>query len=655
MSLSSRVALLSTAVLVACGGGGGGSSPPPPAPPPPAAGYSVSGQVRVADNTLVDSDVNDNLAPYLANDSIATAQALPNPVSLGGYANVAGQGPTGRSRAAGDRNDYFRINAVAGQRVALMVAEPAAGDLDLYLYNAAETQVASSVGTGKLEGVTIPATGTYYVRVTAYSGASNYVLALGQQAAASLGEGNADALVSTDDFVPGELIVRWRPTSGNRANAMSAHGLSRKAGTDGADWLVGIDDPTRVLQGDRNAATLSAQERKSATLLAIKRLRADPAVAYAEPNYIRRAHATPVDPFYRLQWHYPLINLPQAWDVTTGSNTVRVAVIDTGVLLRHPDLQGQLLPGYDFITDPASARDGDGPDNNPDDPGDNNTPGGSSSFHGTHVAGTIAASSNGTLGVAGVGWGVRIMPLRVLGAGGGTTYDIMQAMLYAANLTNATGARPTQRADIINLSLGGGGFSQAEQNVFNQVRAAGVIIVASAGNEHTTTLSYPASYDGVISVSAVNIRKTLTSYSNSGSRVDVAAPGGDSGDVNGDGYSDEVLSTAGDDSSGQINYVYAFKSGTSMAAPHVAGVIALMKSVVPGLTPDTVDTLLAAGRLTVDIGTPGRDDLYGHGLIDALKAVQAAQNIGGTAPALLVAAPGALNFAPGITTQALTV
>lgn len=669
MSLSSRLALLAATVFVtACGGGGGdgGGSPPPPPAPPPASSYQVSGQIRVADNTLVDSDVNDRNAPYAPNDTAAQAQAVPNPVSLAGYVNVAGQGPIGRSRTPGDRSDYFRIDAVAGQTVSLVVADPLAGDVDLYLYDENEVEVDASEDTGRLESVTIPTTGRYFVRAYAFSGASGYALALGQPNA----NGAGSSLRRSADFVPGEVIVRWRQPAqvlqaGKRsaASALSVHALSKVAGATEGDWLLTLDSPRSLLaqsaSGRQTApqatnAPLSTHDLKAATLQAIKRLRSDPAVLYAEPNYIRRKQAVPIDPYYNLQWHYPLINLPAAWDITTGSNSVTVAVIDTGVLLNHPDLQGQLLPGYDFITDPGNAADGDGPDANPNDPGDGATPGGSS-FHGTHVAGTIAASSNTTRGVAGVAWGARIMPLRVLGRRGGTSFDIMQAVRYAAGLDNSSGTLPARRADIMNLSLGGTGSSQAEQSAYDDARAQGVIIVAAAGNDANAVLNYPASYDGVISVSAVGIRKTLASYSNFGSRVDVAAPGGDGGDLNGDGYQDLVLSTHGDDSGGGITYNYGFLAGTSMATPHVAGVLALMKSVNPDLTPDDIDRLLAAGRLTTELGSAGRDDQFGHGLIDALKAVQAAQNGTAPTPALLVATPGTLNFAPGSTTQTLAL
>lgn len=672
MSHTRFAVLLATAFLASCGGGGGGSNPP--APPPAPSTYQLSGQIRTAENTLVDSDVNDLLAPYAANDGFTTAQPLPNPGTLGGYVNLAGSGSSGRSTTIGDRNDYFRIDANAGQAISLVVADPSAGDLDLYLYDEAQALVASSTGTGKLEYVPVNTSGRHYARVHAYSGHGNYVLTVGKSnAAAAAAAASSGALLSMAEFVPGEIIVRWRQSGAitssgksSHSTVMAAHTLSKVAGAPESDWLLKLESPAthllratdeRVALGRGTTQPLSAVELKSATLSAIKRLRANPNVEYAEPNYIQRAHAVPNDTHYPLQWHYPLISLPAAWDITTGSSSVIVGVIDTGVLLNHPDLQGQLVPGYDFITDPASAGDGDGPDNDPNDVGDADAPGGGSSFHGTHVAGTIAASTNNGLGVAGVAGGARVMPLRVLGLGGrGATFDITQAVLYAARLPNSSGTLPPQRADIINLSLGGSSPSQSAQAAYAQARAQGVIIVASAGNDGNSVPMYPASYDGVVSVSAVNINKALSNYSSFGSTVDIAAPGGEESDVNGDGYIDQVLSTWADDSSGQAAHGYRFYQGTSMAAPHVAGVFALMKSVNPALTPNDIDALLVAGRLTVDIGTPGRDNSFGHGLIDALKAVQAAPNGGGGTPALpvLVATPSVLNFSPDTNTQTFT-
>jgi len=408
--------------------------------------------------------------------------------------------------------------------------------------------------------------------------------------------------------------------------------------------LAGVRDGARVSE-----RTADKYETLSAIASLSKSLRKAQRKAIVAPNYIRHALTVPNDPYYHYQWSYSSINLPLAWDITTGSSSVIVAVIDTGILPHHPDIEGQLVPGYDFISDTQESRDGDGIDSDPTDPGDL-AYGSSSSFHGTHVSGTIAADSDNALGVAGVAWHSKIMPLRALGVGGGTSFDIMQSIRFAAGMSNNSGTMPAQRADIISMSLGGGSFSSAEQSLINSVRALGIFIVAAAGNESSSTPSYPAAYDGVISVSATTISKQLAFYSNFGTTIDVAAPGGDSStDLNGDGLGDGVVSTIGDDSGSAIVYGYAALSGTSMATPHVSGVIALMKAVDPDLTPDQFDGALEAGLLTVDLGTPGYDTQFGWGLIDAQKAVLEALDLhggGGPLQPILVGSPNSVNFGP---------
>jgi serine protease len=383
-------------------------------------------------------------------------------------------------------------------------------------------------------------------------------------------------------------------------------------------------------------------------------LRQDPTVIFAEPNYAVRALAVPNDEAYVTQWHYPLINLPAAWDMTTGVAEVIVAVIDTGILSGHPDLASQLVPGYDFIRDPENAGDGNGIDSNPEDVSDGGALGGNS-FHGTHVSGTIAAASNNGIGVAGVAWNARVMPLRTLGADGGTSYDVSQAVRYAAGLTNDSDTVPEQAADIINLSLGGGGFSQSEQALYTEVRNAGVMVVAAAGNDASSVPSYPASYQGVISVSAVDIQGRIAPYSNFGAEVDIAAPGGDNGgDLNGDGYPDGVLSTGGS----STGFVYSFLAGTSMATPHIAGVLALMKSVNADLSPEDIEVLLENGELTDDLGPVGRDDQFGYGLVNAESAVTAALTASGNPPAdnpRIGASSSLLNFGSSATTLDLAL
>ncbi|MFT5481506.1 MAG: serine protease [Halieaceae bacterium] len=620
-------------------------------------GFQLSGSVSVVEFNKVDGDVNDRNAVYINNDSILAPQRLDTPVILGGYLNEPNSGGVGRSRLVGDAGDFFRVELLAGQVVTLAVAEdPFANDLDLFLYDKELQLVDAAMGVAALESLQIAVAGEYIVNVALQTGASNYRLSIGQSN--QLPVQTASRL--SDDFNIDQLIVsyRQRQTKGESlARRAARRGMTYAGGGRGRANLLRFQSPREatlskleIKADSRLRGAGEMQRRKFETLLALKRMSREADVEQVSLNYRVHATAVPNDTYYPEQrWHYEMLNLPAAWEGSTGED-VTVAVLDTGILLAHPDLQGQLLPGYDFVSDLTSALDGNSIDDNPDDPGDG---GGlvDSSFHGTHVAGTIAASTNNGKGVAGVAWNAKIMPLRVLGEeGAGDTYDIMQAVRYAAGLANDSGTLPARAADIINLSLGGGGFSQVEQALFNEVAARGIITIAAAGNEGRRRSFYPASYDNVVSVAAVNINREQAPYSNSHSSVDVAAPGGDSStnDINGDGSPDLILSTNGDDSSGSVVMNYVHFEGTSMAAPHVAGVAALMKSVYPGLTPGQFDALLQDGGITADLGMQGRDEIYGWGLLNALKAVGAAQELSGGASIaeqpLLAFSPRSLNF-----------
>lgn len=637
---------------------------------------TLIGTINIASGSVVDGDVNDPNALYTPNDTYTTAQPLPNPVTLGGYVNVAGAGPPGDSFTSGDDADFYSVSLVAGQTITVTISDPSvANDLDLHLYHddGSVDPMApdySSTGTGQIESLTVPANGDYFIEVRVDSGASSYSLVIGQIAPQLI----SGRLVSTDEFVPGDVIVKFRDgTTGlsairSTAARAEALGLREKAGRDHRRsqlmTLKGVQRRPAAISGTARASRAGRsfnhrdpeKRLKFETMQMIKALRGRSDVLYAEPNYIYRVKATPVDNNYPFQWHYPLINLPTAWDVTTGATDVTVAVVDTGVLLNHPDLLGQFSAdgGYDFIIDDMNSRDGEpGIDNNPNDPGDRGGVG-SSSFHGTHVAGTVAAATSfagSGVGVAGVAPDSKIMPLRVLGQLGGTSYDIMQAVRYAAGLTNDSGItlNASQRADVVNLSFGRiGGYLQSEQDLYTEVRNAGVIVVAAAGNDNSSALNYPAAYAGVISVAAVDMNRERAPYSSFGATVDVAAPGGDTTvDRNGDGYVDGVLSTLADDAGSTLAYNYTFYQGTSMAAPHMAGVIALMKSIYGDLAPQHVETLLQSGAIVEDIGATGRDDLFGHGLINAHKAVIEAQALASVTPVdnpLLGVFPAALNM-----------
>lgn len=603
-------------------------------------GTTLSGSVQILATSAVDSDVNDRFTRPIANDDRFAAQLLANPVRLGGFVNLPGTGdPEGNLYDTGDPADFFAIRLTGNETVLLSIADPEA-DLDLHLWDTAGNLVDASLSTGVTESIAAPGAGDYFIEVFPYdgpsnpAGGSNYVLSVGQ----TLGVTSRTAGRLSDPFVPGELILA-AARGGNLAATGRRYDL-RERGRAGrfARTTLGPQTLNRLRTRDDRRVVLPdglppVTGSKYRTLLALKTLGRDPAVAHAEVNVLVRPNLEPDDGLYPLQWHLREIGLPAAWDITTGApggpGDVIVAVVDTGILPSHPDLVDQLVAGYDFIADAGRARDFNGIDNDPTDPGDLAF-GGSSSFHGTHVAGTAAARTDNGQGVAGVSWFAKLMPLRALGVDGGTTYDVMQAVRYAAGLGNDSNRLPDAPADIINLSLGSPFFSQSAQDTFNEVRNRGILIVASAGNESSAAPSYPAAYNGVISVSATTIDGSLAPYSNYGGAIDVAAPGGYNGtDFNGDGFGDGVLSTLGDDSSGTTTLGYGALNGTSMAAPQVAGVAALMKAVHPGLTPAEFDAALASGDLTDDLGSPGRDDRYGHGQINAQKAVLAALALAG--------------------------
>ncbi len=639
------------AIGTACGGGGGGGGHGGPP-------YAVTGTILAAAGSAVDSDTNDGDAPFVRNNSAGQAQEIGNPVTLGGYLNRPGAGPSGGpTSTSGDLSDWYRVSIASGQTIRLQSAEDAStGDLDLELRRLDQTLVQRSATRSRTEEIVPAASGDYYVVVLVRTGFSNYTLTIGQPP--------TGAGVREPEFVPGQVLVRYRDDRSHprASGAVRARGVGMRhvrGEPDGpmlfealsvgerraAFEALGLEltAEMRGVGGSRGRRGLQDDTRQIATAL---RRRAD--VRSADLNYVRTADAIPADEFYPYQWHYGQINLPPAWDVTAPNSGVIVAVVDTGVKLGHPDLAGQLVTGFDFVSDLEAANDGNGCDPDPEDPGDN-SPGGSS-YHGTHVAGTVAArtslafASGNTTGVAGVAWNARIMPLRVLGVDGGTDADIMEALRYAAGrTTSCAGAGASNPARIANMSLSGPGYSQTFQDLITDLRnTEQMIFVAAAGNQASTQPQYPAAFSGVISVSAVGSLRTLAPYSSFGSTIDVAAPGGDfQHDADGDGFPDGVLSTSFEDGQG---FGYAFFQGTSMATPHVSGVLALMLGKNPALTPFDIDNALNAHQITEDIGSAS---FFGNGLIDAARAVNRA--VGGGSGSTVVDAvlridPDGLNY-----------
>ncbi|MEY8875561.1 MAG: S8 family peptidase [Leptothrix sp. (in: b-proteobacteria)] len=423
------------------------------------------------------------------------------------------------------------------------------------------------------------------------------------------------------------LIVKYR--SAANATALDARALSaltvagNRAGVQIAR-LRGTSHGSHVLRTDRR---LSLTEARA---LAAALRSGDADVEYAEPDRILQAQYVPNDAMYATsQWNLSEptagIRAESAWNKSTGTGVV-VAVIDTGVR-RHADLAANLLAGYDFITDTVVANDGNGRDADPTDPGDWAAAGGcgvgsaarNSSWHGTHVAGTIAAVTGNGVGVAGIAFGAKVLPVRVLGRCGGYTSDIADGIVWASGGTvPGVPANPTP-ARVINLSLGGAGACDVTtQNAINSARSRGTVVVVAAGNSAADAAGFsPASCAGVISVAAVGRAGNRASYSNFGASVDVAAPGGDS--------AGSILSTlnAGTTKPGVDSY--AGYNGTSMATPHVAAIAALMLSRVPTLTPDQVEAHIktaAAAR-----GFPQPCVQCGVGLVDASASIDAALGI----------------------------
>lgn len=370
------------------------------------------------------------------------------------------------------------------------------------------------------------------------------------------------------EFRPGEVLVKFRP--GRAPTALGELGPG----------IQGVEELPRLSLHRLRVPPGQEQEF-------IERLRRRPDVEYAQPNYVYRALFTPNDPYFESQWNLPAVHAPEAWDITQGSAAVKVGVVDTGVDCGHPDLQGQCAAQANYVNYyPGPTQDDNG--------------------HGTHVAGIIAARTNNGVGVAGVAPGVKLVALKALDStGSGDTTTVAQAIRDAAL---AFGAR------VINLSLGGTDYDQVLKDAVDAAYARGAVIVAAAGNcrPSCNSVIYPAAFDHVIAVGAVDSSLQRAWFSNYGSYIDLAAPG-----VN-------ILSTYPGGS-------YAPGSGTSMAAPHVSAAAALVLSLRCDLGPDAVASILF--QTADDLGSPGRDQYFGYGLVNAYRAVRAVAPAPPPAPA----------------------
>ncbi|HET8630527.1 MAG TPA: S8 family peptidase [Thermomicrobiales bacterium] len=367
--------------------------------------------------------------------------------------------------------------------------------------------------------------------------------------------------------VAGDLLVQFRPGS---AGASAAVAPSASANFDRYLSAYGVDSA----EGGLGPGAFRLHFRNDTDLPAMQQdLRSDPSVAYAEPNYILTMDRTPNDPQYAQQWALPKIGADKAWDLTTGGPIV-IAMLDTGISPTHPDLAGRLVPGYDFINNTAQVTDDNG--------------------HGTFTAGIAGASGNNGVGVAGMSWGARLMPVKILDQDGrGPVSAFAQGIRFAVD----------NGAQIVNVSAGIPVPSQTMEAAVSYAISQNVVVVAASGNVADGVQNYPAAYPNVIAVAASTPNDTIADFSSYGSYVWVSAPG-----VN-------ILSTYYKDGD-----TYAILSGTSASTPFVSGTIALMMSLQPkAMTPQAVRQILRA--TAVDILTPGFDPQSGFGRLDTFHAV----------------------------------
>jgi subtilisin family serine protease len=407
-------------------------------------------------------------------------------------------------------------------------------------------------------------------------------------AAAAAGTGGmatreVQSAIQPGEFVPGEVIVRFKPglALNNQRTILGAEAAT-------------LDERLRL----RGAAVVKLAPGQAVST-AVAAFEQQPEVLYAQPNYVYHADQTPSDPIFNILWGLQNtgqavesmsgtadadIDAPEAWDLTTGSDAVKVAVVDTGVEYDHPDLAGNIVElGRDFYSNDLDPRDENG--------------------HGTHVAGTIGAQGGNALGVTGVNWDVGLMPIRVLGpTGSGTTASITNGFIYAAQ----RGAR------VVNASLGGGSYDPSLASAISG--ATGTLFVVAAGNgggdrvgddnDASGRAVYPCNYDAsnLVCVAATDLNDTLAVFSNYGTTsVDLAAPGVKIGST-------------------WVGGTYVYSQGTSMASPHVAGVAALVAALKPAAT---VAEIRAALLGSVDVLTPLSGRVASGGRLNAYKALLA--------------------------------
>lgn len=596
--------------------------------------YSLSGTIKSLEFTALDGDVPNTSLPSIGNNiEPLEVQPLKNPSQVIGHAKYNAESDIN------DKWDLYSIDLVGGQYASLETTEwdedePDKNDLDLHVLNSNGIVIASSTGSETYEVVTLPGSGTFYVAVEAYNGKSRYVLTIGSvYQGFKLSNYSSEVAIEKNKIriAPRSEEVAFQSLIENdRYNQLniqreSFFNFKRSNLAPNAGYLYEVSEgdaelarAKRLYKESIGGSFFKPTDEQIDDMLFKKYISLTASLHkdfYVEPSFkISSLGAFKATDYYGLQWNHHNINTAEAVNAVGNelNNTV-VAVLDEGSPTKNSGVYNLIDfvdGGYDFIDD----------DSDPTGPSVNN--------HGTHVAGIIAADNTKEYIN---GMSVRVLPIRVLGPNGGSTEGIINGLKYAGGETNSSGT--SYKSDnfpisSINMSLGGCYTSEYECNeISNFIARSGIPVVVASGNckcNGVSSSSYcpvptnPAQCEGVIRVAATDFENIRAPYSSYDQTVDIAAPGGNTSlDKNADGNPDGVLSYSADDDGD-------FWQGTSMAAPHVAGAIALMKVVNPSLTPTDIDNMIIEGKMTNDIDTVGKDIYTGYGLLDVVKSVDEA-------------------------------
>lgn len=520
-----------------------------------------------------------------------------------------------------DQTDFFQITLEAGTGIHLTASDDTVdnADADLYLYDDQLNLVDASLSSKGNESLTAPTAGNYFIEVVHQSGDRlKYALSFSDE---NLGASNHPFSLN-GNLIIGEYII-----SAPRLGLLQTLGILGhivEATLEGLG-LLKITQPELLLNNPliglyklddyytRRQKITDDQQRARYDSIMLARALESLLGTWVEPNVsLGVAGISTNDSRANRQWAPEQIGAENAWNTTTGSEDVRVAVIDTGFLLDHRDLKHAFIDGWNYVDE-------------------NNDPSATSELslhHGTHVAGIIAAQKDNNQDIAGIAPDVKLIPIKIMEPNCvcGSSYNALQGMRWAAGLDNSAGTKATKPAQIISLSIEIPTHnSTALRETVDAVREAGSVVVWAAGNDHhrlDVDASHSLKTDGLILVSASGLYGKLASYSNYGNAVDVIAPGGDYKAESGGERIHSLYGHVAND--GSESYGSRDLHGTSQATPHVSGVLALMASVWPNFSPSRVESLLQDEKLTQDTGAMGRDDYHGWGRIDAEKAVEAA-------------------------------